>query len=205
LDIIRKYENRLAYWVSERDRGIYDAMNKGIAKASGKVIGLVNSDDWLEPDAVANIVAHIPKDTDLFVVHGDVRMWHNGKADKIVRSEREVKSHGTSVHVAHPSCFVSAEVYRRVGGFSLDYKIVADADFLLRAIHYPVLFVHTGYVISNMETGGVSQKHFFRAQREGIRLRRKWGESAWKLYTRAFFMSMIILFWSPVKRFLRRN
>lgn len=201
-DIIRKYEDRLASWVSEPDGGIYDAMNKGIAKSTGFLIGLVNSDDWLEPGAVADVVSHIPEKERLFIIHGDTNQWRNGRLYRTYHSEREIRPHSTFIRVSHPTCFVPAEVYREIGVYSLEYKIVADADFLLRANDYPMPFIHTGTVISNMSGGGVSQKHFFRAQLEGIRLRRKLGVPAWKLYLNAIKQDIVILFLSPLKRLL---
>ena len=57
LDIIKKYENDITYWISEPDKGIYHAMNKGIEKSKGEIIGIINSDDWYEESAVENIVA----------------------------------------------------------------------------------------------------------------------------------------------------
>lgn len=70
LDIIKKYSDSISYWVSEADKGIYDAMNKGISKATGDLIGIINSDDWYEPDAIMNMVTAYEENT---VLYGIIR------------------------------------------------------------------------------------------------------------------------------------
>src|SRR5690349_11081866 len=81
ISIIKKYNNRLAYWISEKDSGISDAFNKGIAKARGEIIGLINADDWYETDAVEKVVALIGNHD---VAYGNVMYWKNGAKDMIV-------------------------------------------------------------------------------------------------------------------------
>mgnify|MGYP000302656355 FL=1 len=73
VDIIKKYEDKISYWVSERDNGIYDAMNKGIRHATGKIVGIINSDDWYEMDAFATVADLYLKKGDLYLYHGDIR------------------------------------------------------------------------------------------------------------------------------------
>src|SRR5688572_27072372 len=74
VDIIRKYESSLAGWISEPDKGIGDAFNKGIDRTSGSIIGLINADDWYEKDCVSKVVAEMSNHD---VVYGDVRYWKN--------------------------------------------------------------------------------------------------------------------------------
>ncbi len=198
LEIVKNNQDKISRWISEPDHGLYDAMNKGIRLAQGSVIGLVNSDDWLEPDAVEKVVSCIPEHEDLFVIHGDICYW-NGFEKKIYHTQEDIKPVGYYFRIAHPTCFVAAEVYKKVGVFSDEYKIASDADFLLRAVHYPVHFIHAGSVISNMQTGGESQKHFFKTQREAIQIRHKWGVPLWKLYLNASKL-FLIMFLSSLRR-----
>ena len=74
ISIIEKYSSRLAYWISEPDKGISDAFNKGISKANGEIIGLINADDWYEKDAVEKIVAAITKHD---FAYGNIAYWKN--------------------------------------------------------------------------------------------------------------------------------
>ena len=73
LDIIKKYQDKITYWVSEPDKGIYDAMNKGIAKANGELIGIINADDWYELDAVQNVVLEF-NNTRPAIYHGGLNI-----------------------------------------------------------------------------------------------------------------------------------
>ena len=75
IDIIRRYEDKIAYWVSEPDRGIYDAMNKGASKANGEYIAFLNSDDWYELDAVSIIAQFADGKTDL--ISGIIKLYKN--------------------------------------------------------------------------------------------------------------------------------
>ena len=72
LSIIKKYEQKLYYWVSEKDKGISDAFNKGIAKATGEIVGIINADDWYEPAALEQVAARMG---DADVCFGDLQLW----------------------------------------------------------------------------------------------------------------------------------
>src|ERR1700733_2556203 len=72
LSIIRKYEDRISCWISEKDKGISDAFNKGLARCEGEIIGILNADDWYEPDAVALAVKYIEAGD---IAFGDIRLW----------------------------------------------------------------------------------------------------------------------------------
>ena len=122
-----KFAGRLKV-VSEPDRGIYDAMNKGIRMASGELIGILNSDDYYEKNAVEIMVNAMTEDR-YQILYGEMRTWRNGKEESV----------GLLTHtflrdrmIYHPACFVTRAVYRDLGGFDLRYPSVADYDFMLR-------------------------------------------------------------------------
>lgn len=143
-------------YVSEPDNGLYDAMNKGIKKASGNIIGIVNSDDYYEPDAVENVVAEYNhgnfKEKTIF--YGYERNLLRGEEVEVVfYHHRNIQKK----NINHPTCFVTKDVYEAIGMFDLKYRSAADYDFLLRAyFDSGVSFVPICKIISNFELGGTS-------------------------------------------------
>src|ERR1700730_3668142 len=101
ISIIKKYEDRLAYWHSEKDEGISDAVNKGIAKATGEMIAILNADDWYEKEAIRMIVETIGQ---LDVAYGDVQYWKDNKKSFIQKGAAEHLEE--EVSVIHPTVFV---------------------------------------------------------------------------------------------------
>ena len=171
LDIIKKYKvlfgDRMKY-VSEPDKGLYDAMNKGIRMATGTVIGIVNSDDYYEKDAVENVVNAYHKSCEEFsskmggggydkryqVFYGIVRVIENDIPQQLYWRAAEFVDDGTMMH---PAMFVTRDVYKKFGGYSQKYRITADYDFELRTIKSgKVKYVPIEKILSNFSTGGVS-------------------------------------------------
>jgi glycosyltransferase involved in cell wall biosynthesis len=118
LAIIKKYENQISYWISEKDEGISDAFNKGIQRSKGEIIGIINSDDWYEKDAVEKVVAKI-KDAD--VVYSDMQLWKNDEKDFIVKGDHQFLTKEMTVN--HPSVFVRKECYTQFGLFDTQYEL----------------------------------------------------------------------------------
>lgn len=140
--------------VSEPDKGIYDAMNKGIKIASGELIGLVNSDDFYEVDAVENAVSSFDSQNKYQVIYGFQRCLNNGNEEKIVFFNHNFLD---KQMITHPTCFVSKAVYDRYGVFDLRYKSSSDYEFMLRLFHNSeTVFKPIYKIISNFETGGMS-------------------------------------------------
>jgi glycosyltransferase involved in cell wall biosynthesis len=154
IDIIKKYEDRLVYWVSESDKGIYDAMNKGINKATGNIIGIINSGDSYENNAIENIVAQSIKNKDIGVFHGLLRIYdENGKFECILGQH---SSHLAKGMIEHPTCFVNRNIYDRYGLFDIQYKSAADYDFMLKLYFNSVKFMLLESILSNFYRGGIS-------------------------------------------------
>lgn len=156
LDVIKKYQDKIAYWVSEPDRGIYDAMNKGIAKAKGDIIGIINADDWYELDAIESVVNHLNKSKDNSIYYGRLNMRQGNKI--LYASDVPQKLNGLKkgMVISHPTVFVSKNIYQKEGGFSTDYKIASDWDFILRMYLKGYVFIPIDRVIANFNIGGVS-------------------------------------------------
>lgn len=155
-----RYNGRLRY-ISEKDKGLYDAMNKGIAMATGDVVGILNSDDFYTADDVLSKVASAFEDGDLDAIYGDIHYVDGRDLDKCVRyySSRifSRKLMRLGFMPAHPSFYCKRSVYERFGTFDLDYRIGADFENLLRLIF--VNRIRTKYIQKDfvtMRMGGAS-------------------------------------------------
>jgi len=151
LSKIPKTDDRISI-KSEKDLGIYDAMNKGIRNANGVVVGIINSDDWYLPDAFETVQNHF-ESTGVDIAIGGVELFKDGvKVGSRIHFETEIQNH----MVSHPAVFVKKTVYQNIGGFNPVYRIAADYDFLLRAFAKGVKFSHIPVVISAYSLGGFS-------------------------------------------------
>lgn len=164
MDVVRRYEPRFGgrlHWTSEPDRGIYDAMNKGIARATGDVIGILNSDDFYTSDTVLERVAEAMAGGDVDAVYGDIHYVRDGDLHKCVRyySSRPFRRGLMRLGFmpAHPSFYCRREIYERYGTFDTTYRVAADFENLLRLIY--VNRIRTRYLpvdFVTMRTGGAS-------------------------------------------------
>lgn len=164
MDVVRRYEPRFGgrmHWTSEPDRGIYDAMNKGIARATGDVIGILNSDDFYTSDTVLKRVAETMENSDVDAVYGDIHYVSDTDLHKCVRyySSRPFRRGLMRLGFmpAHPSFYCRREVYERCGTFDTTYRVAADFENLLRLIY--VNHIKTRYLpvdFVTMRTGGAS-------------------------------------------------
>lgn len=166
-EIIEKYKNEIVHYVSEPDAGIYDAMNKGISLAAGDIVGIINSDDWYEPDAVAKIVSEYEK-TPADVVYGEI--WLIDKEGNRTGCTRQ------SVLPPHPSMFVKREAYRKYGVFDTAYQIAADYDLMLRLLVHGASFSHLEEPIANFRQTGVSNTRLFERAEETYQVGLKYVE-----------------------------
>ena len=149
LDIIKKYQDELAYWVSEKDGGMYDAINKGFRKSSGEIMCWINSDDILQEGALLQVAL-------LFEKHKDLR-WLQGKPT-VIDAQGETLKHpkpiGSKQHfylgfyekeysfIQQESTFWKRELWEQAGGaISLDYSLAADFDLWMRFFKHAELFL----------------------------------------------------------------
>lgn len=142
MDLVReyevRYEGRLRY-VSEPDKGIYDAMNKGILMASGEIVGILNSDDfYTSPDTIERLVNEL-ESSGVDAVYGDVHFVDDKDLNKCVRYYSSAGFRRWKMRFgfmpAHPSFYCRKEVYERLGLFSTSYKVAADFENLIRLIY----------------------------------------------------------------------
>lgn len=151
VNIVNKYRNYISNFVSEQDDGIYDAMNKGVKLSNGEWIGIVNSDDWLELDAVETVVRESKLDTD--IMYGFLRIVKNENEAQIIRNSHLYLNEKM---IQHPATFIKNTAYKRVGLYNTRFKYSADYDFMLRAQSNNLVFQQVNSVISNFRVDGAS-------------------------------------------------
>lgn len=156
--------------ISEPDHGIYDAMNKGIRNATGDLIGIVNSDDYYELDALENIASAYDGEK-YVIIYGLIRTLRDGKEVMVYTKNYEFLEESM---ITHPSCFVSKKVYDDFGHYSLKYRYSSDYEFMLRIKkHSEVKFMEIYKIISNFAIDGASASA--KAYRETLKLKHEYG------------------------------
>ena len=158
LEIISKYNTHIDYWESEPDCGIYYAMNKGIALATGDLIGIINSDDYYLDGAIEKIAFAAMQYPEADVFHANLMRLFPDKPKSINYSKPILpKKDFHIMPVNHPTVFVRRICYNRFGDFNTKYKYVADYDLILRFwLDHKLTFHYLNEVIACMNWGGVS-------------------------------------------------
>ncbi len=163
LEIVKKYDSQISKIISEPDKGIYDALNKGIKHATGDIIGFLHADDLLDHKDTIREIAETFSKEECDAVYGDLEYVQSQNPEKIIRYWKSC-SYSPSLlkkgwMPAHPTLFIRKAVYNQIGLFNIDYKISADYEFILR------LFSQNKYkasylpqVITRMRIGGESNK-----------------------------------------------
>lgn len=167
LEILERFHSRLSCVLSEPDNGIYDAMNKGIQKATGDVVCFLNSDDQYMHAGVLSLVARHMHD--LAAIFGDVVFFKKDEPERIVRYYRSKSFHPDRLAwgwmPAHPSLFVRREICKRLGGFKPTYRIAGDFEFVARL--FTVRSIRYNYLpeaLVKMQLGGASTAPGFKGR-----------------------------------------
>ena len=161
VEIIKKYENKIDYWISEKDSGIYDGFNKGIEHANGKYICILNADDYFSPNAIDRLVEEIPVEvleSSLPIIHANMIliMASGQKINEFGHRKNAFEQRFSSMPVNHPATFVPATVYQHIGKFDANFRIAGDYDFILRALNNNIEFIHIDETLVYMQIGGAS-------------------------------------------------
>lgn len=162
IDIIRNYEH-IATIVSEKDEGIYDAMNKGIKLATGDVVGILNSDDFFTSHTVIEEIASEFRNKNIDALYADVQFVSDRNQHKVVRyyssKSWNIERFKYGFMPAHPSFYVKSNLFTQLGYYKTDYQIAADFDLLLRFFTKGDLkYSYLPKPIVTMLTGGASTK-----------------------------------------------
>lgn len=182
VDVLRNYAEHIDVLVSERDSGIYDALNKGISHASGDVIGFLHSDDLFADKHVLARITKAFSDPEVDAVYGDLVYVQKGDTDKVIRYWRSgdysPRRLGWGWMPPHPTFYVRRSVYVRLGGFDTSLRIAADYDCMLRFLTQGVRAAYLPETLVRMRIGGVSNrslKNILRKSAEDYQVLRRHG------------------------------
>ena len=186
LSILDKYKSQISMIISEKDNGIYDAMNKGIALATGDVIGILNSDDVYSNNYIISKIAnHFKKNIYLDLLYGNIQYVKKNNTNLIVRDWVSKKyfnnffEHGNVP--PHPALFVKEHVYRTSGNFDLQFKLAADYDFMLRVFKknsYKSMYINL--LIVKMRLGGATNNSIKNIVKGNIEILKSWKKNNYK-------------------------
>ncbi|ARS38493.1 hypothetical protein CA265_01850 [Sphingobacteriaceae bacterium GW460-11-11-14-LB5] len=163
LNIIQENQSAIDYFISEKDKGLYDAINKGINRATGEVIGILNADDlFAHPDVLASVAKTFIDQPEIDGLYGDLNYIHP-TTHKIIRTWKSRQNTAEDLKKgwmpAHPTLYLKRSLFEKNGNYALDLGTAADYELILRyfythkieAVYLPILMV-------NMRTGGVSNQ-----------------------------------------------
>lgn len=199
LELIQRYEplfNGRMKWISEKDDGIYDAMNKGIKMATGDIVGFLNSDDYFTTNDVIERMA-VAFNNDIDSVYGDIHFIRNGQPDRYIRyySSKHFRPLWLRFGFmpAHPSFYCRREIYNKVGLYKTDYKIGSDYEMMVRLFmvhHIRAKYLPIDFV--TMRIGGASTRNIrsrLQLIKDDVRSCRENG-----IYTNVFFICTKFLY-----------
>ena len=164
LTLIEGFKDRRIKVVSEKDDGLYDALNKGISRATGDIVGFLHSDDFFPDEKVLEDIVGVFENNKISGLYGDLKYVNAEDSDKVVRNwvskpfERGNLKYGWMP--PHPTLFLRKSVYSYLGGFNTEYRIAADYDFILKLCcsnKYELFYYNR--VITHMRVGGMSNNN----------------------------------------------
>jgi glycosyltransferase involved in cell wall biosynthesis len=189
ITVIKKYEKDISYWVSEPDKGISDAFNKGINASKGDIIGIINAGDRYTVDAVSTAVRILKENPEFDFVYGDlIYTDEKGNPQFLVKGDRnyQKKIYYTLPSLIHPTVFLKRDVYESCGLYEGSYRLAMDYEFLLRITRYGKKGIYVEDTLALMTFGGISYSKFYDSYKEVCRASIKYGYSPIKAYLRLY-------------------
>ena len=165
VEVVQGYGDKISTFVSEKDKGIYDGLNKGISLATGELIAFLHSDDlYASSSVIEDIVKQFESDDSLDGVYGDLIYTPKSDTSKVLRYWKS-KDFDSSLlkqgwMPAHPTLILKKEVYEKYGNFDLGFKIAGDYDFMLRVLSAGIKVKYIPQVLYKMRVGGASNRSF---------------------------------------------
>jgi GT2 family glycosyltransferase len=191
LEIIKRYDELIDYWVSEPDGGLYNALNKGIELASGSIIGMIHSNDLYTPTTVSDVVTQFREDSKVEFCYGNLNLvW----PDYTKTVGRRIKSTFRMVlksEFNHPTCFLKRDLYEKFGGFDTTFRIAADYDLGVRLWKAGVCFCYLNRTLAYFRMGGTSSE-LFKNQWERHKVRIKNEENT--LWSFTIYLLVLLIF-----------
>jgi glycosyltransferase involved in cell wall biosynthesis len=186
-EILSEYSSKNIIIISEKDSGIYDAMNKGLKLATGDVLGILNSDDLYPNNSIlSEVMSHFNNDSNLDILYGDLVYVKYNNISNIVRTWTSkpyyFKFFENGNVPPHPSLFLSARVYYQVGYFNLKYTLASDYEFMLRIFKsYNFKTMYIPIVLVYMRLGGATNNSFKNVYQGNMEILNSWKENGFKI------------------------
>lgn len=189
LDIIRKYQNKIQVVVSEPDRGISDAFNKGIARATGEIIGIINSDDILLPGALQKVADMYDSQVDVY--SGLILFW-DMKTNDTFPSYPDVTFDTLKLqyNVAHPARFIRKDAYERYGLYQEDLRYMMDIELLCRFYKQGARFMLINSPLAKFRIGGTTNDPIYKKKEDYRAFVQSFGGTAWD-FRRIWMLAVI--------------
>ena len=189
LDIIQKYRDQIQIVVSEPDKGISDAFNKGIARATGEIIGIINSDDILLPGALRELAEAYDPQVDVY--SGLILFW-NEETGETFPSYPDVKFDTLKLqyNVAHPARFIRKDAYQRFGLYCVDLRYMMDIELLCRMYQQGAKFKLVEKPLAKFRIGGTTNDPIYKKKEDYRAFVRSFGGSSWDF--RRIWMQAVI-------------
>jgi len=161
MTIVEEYKDRIDRVISEPDKGIYDAMNKGIKLATGDVVGILNSDDiFTDNKVIAAVASLLENDDSITGIYGDLVYVQRNNIEKKVRDYSPKFFSNWKIRfglmLPHPTLYLRREVFSKVGFYRLDYRVAADFEFITRLVKAGVSLKRLPKIMVKMREGGIS-------------------------------------------------
>lgn len=170
LEIVKKYDDRIAKLVSEPDSGIYDAMNKGIINSTGEIINFLNSGDYLHNKDTIEKVVNAFSDRSIVGVYGNVEIL-NDSGNKKIRGCKVTFNNLLYRRICHQALFVRRALFDEFGLFSTAFKYSADHEFIVKSIKsYQNKFIYLDTIVAKYRDGGMSCKMMERTKIEDLKI-----------------------------------
>lgn len=179
VEVIKSFEEKRITLISEPDKGIYDAMNKGIGLATGNIVGILNSDDFYADMEVIEKVVECFSSTNCEALYGNLLYVDATITNKIIRTwiagNFKLGNFLKGWMPPHPTFFVRREIYDRHGKFNTSLKSAADYELLLRFLYkHKIKVAYLSKILVHMRTGGMSNRNFGNRIKANIEDRKAW-------------------------------
>lgn len=191
LEIVKKYEDKIAKWVSEPDEGISDAFNKGIRMATGDIVGIINSDDGLMDGALHALAKSYDPSVDVY--RGKVLLWKEDTNTKVVETPSMRLNFRGMNKISHQSTFVTKRAYDNFGAYDTHCRYAMDYDLLLRYQNAGLKFAFVDSVLAFYSLGGITFTKITKERRQEIEyVMKKNGASRMDIWYYRFVKSLKI-------------
>lgn len=188
-NIVNEYKEQIDIFISEKDKGISDAFNKGITYATGDLIVCINSNDYLLPNSLNEVAKQYEEQIDLFC--GNLLLWDpNTNYRCVIQPSLNFPKMPFLCKPNHQGLFVKKSLYERIGGYDINLHWAMDLDFLMRATRNKAQFKHINTNIAVFRLGGITDDSVFKKKKEYIYIIRKNGGNIFQAYIFYCFMAV---------------